>query len=206
MTHEVQIPKKLEAFGNFPTRRASVNSFGYGGTNAHVILEQAPCVKLCSPEKGVIADFIPHEQGNYVTMKQIRPKLFIVSARTKISLLAAIRNLNRWISAYGSGRDLEDLAYTLCIRRSKLEWRFSFVAKHYLDIIDATQEAKIDENLKKASLDFRVAFVFTGQGAQWHAMGRELITTCSQFRDSLSKSGSILQALGASWSVLEPHR
>ena len=69
--------------------------------------------------------------------------------------------------------------------------------------MDTTQEAKIDENLKKASLDFRVTFVFTGQGAQWHAMGRELITTCPQFRDSLSKSGSILQGLGASWSLID---
>jgi acyl transferase domain-containing protein len=95
-------------------------------------------------------------------MEQVRPKLFILSARTKKSLLAAVRNFGKWIATHGSARDLEDLAYTLSIRRSKLEWRFSFLAKHYLDIVDATQEAKIDKDLKKASLDFRVTFMFTG--------------------------------------------
>lgn len=199
----MQIPTKIEAFGDYPIRRASVNSFGYGGTNAHVILKQAPGVKLYNPDKGFKADVIMNEQGKSLPMEQVRPKLFILSARTKVSLLAAVRNFNKWTSTHGSTRDLEDLAYTLSIRRSKLEWRFSFVAKHYLDIMDATQEAKIDKNLKKASLDFRVTFVFTGQGAQWHAMGRELIMTCPHFRDSLSKSGSILQGLGASWSLID---
>lgn len=203
MTHEAQIPKKLEAFGDYPIRRASVNSFGYGGTNAHVILEQAPGVRLCKPDKAVKADTIIDEQDQSLPNQQVRPKLFILSTRTKTSLLVAIRSLRRWTSAYGSARDLEDLAYTLSVRRSKLEWRFAFVAEHSSDIMDATREAKINTNLKNASEDLRVTFVFTGQGAQWYAMGRELITTCSQFRDSLSKSGTILQELGASWNLMD---
>lgn len=83
-----------------------------------------------------------------------------------MSLLAAVRNPNKWTSTNKSARDLADLAYTLSMRCSKLEWRFSFIAKYYLDIMDATQEAKIDKNLEKASFDFRVTFLFTGQGAQ----------------------------------------
>lgn len=168
-----------------------------------MILEQAPGVRPYPPDKGVKADLVMNKQGKSLPMEMARPKLFILSARAKISLLAAILNLNKWTSIHGSTRDLEDLAYTLSIRRSTLEWRFSFVATHCLDIINATQDARIGTNLKKASLDCRVAFVFTGQGAQWYAMGRELLTTCSQFRDSLSKSGSILQGLGASWSLID---
>ena len=199
----MQIPKKLEAFGEYPIRRASVNSFGYGGTNAHIILEQAPGAAYYHPDTGVKADMIVDRQRESLAPEQVLPKLFVLSAGTKISLFAAIRNFNKWISIHGSSKDLDDLAYTLSIRRSKLEWRYSFVAKHYLDIMDATQEMKKDENAKKASLDSRVIFIFTGQGAQWHAMGRELITTCSQFRDSLSKSASMLQGLGASWNLID---
>ena len=179
-----------------------MNSFGYGGTNAHVLLEQAPDVKPCTPDKGVNANVIVNEDGD-LTMEQVRPKLFILSARSKESLLAAIRKFNEWISKHGSDRDLEDLAYTLSVRRSKLEWRFSFVAKYHSDIMDITQEAKRYENLKQASRNFRVTFIFTGQGAQWYAMGRELIKSCPLFRESLLKSETILHVLGANWDLVD---
>ena len=69
--------------------------------------------------------------------------------------------------------------------------------------MDATQDAKRYENLKQASRNFRMTFIFTGQGAQWYAMGRELIRTCPKFRESLLKSDTILQGLGADWDLVD---
>ena len=131
------------------------------------------------------------------------PKLLVLSARTRISLVAAVRNLSDWVSTREGAMDLENLAFTLSLGRTILHWRFAFVAKHRQDIMHATQDVETNESLQKASLDTRVVFIFTGQGAQWYAMGRDLILTCSQFRNSLSKSDAILRDLGASWNLID---
>ena len=57
--------------------------------------------------------------------------------------------------------------------------------------------------MTKASSDIRLTYLFTGQGAQWFAMGRELIATLPKFRKSLIKSDQILQGLGATWGLVE---
>ena len=105
----------------------------------------------------------------------------------------------------GARHDFEDyfehLAYSLSSRRSMMQWRYSLVACSYLELM-----ASLDQKpplIQKASDEVRVAFVFTGQGAQWFAMGRELIHSNSQFATSLTKSDIILRGLGSGWSLLD---
>jgi len=200
-TYINQIPTKLEAFEDYPIRRASVNSFGYGGTNAHAILERAPDLKLRTKTNiGSKVDGSPSS----LSIKMNSPHLFILSAKTKHSLVAAVQNFNDWISRRQNFMDIEELAYTLSRRRTILQWRFAFVAEDRQDIMAATQEMKINENsLQKTSLSIPITFVLTGQGAQWHAMGRELILTYGRFRESILRSGAILLDLGASWDLVD---
>ena len=108
----------------------------------------------------------------------------------------------KWAGARHNFEDyFEHLAYSLSSRRSMMQWRYSLVACSYLELM-----ASLDQKsppINKASDELRVAFVFTGQGAQWFAMGRELLHTNSRFAASLTKSDMILRGLGSDWSLLD---
>lgn len=128
-------------------------------------------------------------------------RLFVVTAKSEKSLLKALDNLRDWVSSHdGSDTYIRDLAFTLATRRSILPWRHTFVAATCQDLLSSLN-SKL--RLGRASNSCQVTFVFTGQGAQWSAMGRELIATSTVFKQSLIDSNRILQGLGASWSLLD---
>lgn len=101
---------------------------------------------------------------------------------------------------------LRDLCYTLGCKRSKLAWRTSVVANSRatlrLALIEHPQSLRITP-------DPCVAFVFTGQGAQWPGMGQELMAY-KAFRDSLFSADHFLSGEGCAWSLtgksLNPRR
>jgi acyl transferase domain-containing protein len=138
---------------------ASINSFGFGGTNAHCIVEAAP-------ERKRSVDF--------TQASSTPPQLFILSAKTEKSLKANIERLNSWTSDAEQEFDMGDLAYTLATRRSMMLWRWSTVASDRQSLIAALSQKGL--RLEKAAGQQRMIFLFTGQGAQWHAMGREVST------------------------------
>lgn len=235
---------------------ASVNNFGYGGTNAHCILERyAPPVllnghnseasPLCSynsehtgssrihdPQKtkSILPNtsldysngeacngdtnhqqhsnhrFLSHSQGLKIGEAASRDndfsRLFVLTARNKSSLHTASLNLARWLSGRSLEREaLADLAYTLCSRRSQLPWRRAISAANSIELEQALGQDFAP--VKSTTSLAKNIFVFTGQGSQYHSMGRELIRTESKFKDSLDISDLILKSLGASWSLLE---
>lgn len=90
-------------------RRAAVSSFGHSGTNAHVVLEQAPAQPARSPR--------PQE-----------PRLIVVSGKTEAALRRNIENLCRCAGELGAdGADLADLSFTLLARRTHMKFRAAFV-------------------------------------------------------------------------------
>jgi len=129
-------------------------------------------------------------------------RLFVLSASSESSIIAAAENLQEWL---GSGPpesvSLNDLSYTLATRRSRLAWRLNVVASSVEQLSTELKTVKTAKT-KAASSVSCLAFVFTGQGAQWHAMGRELIGRSHSFTASLSRSDKILHNLGSEWSLL----
>ncbi|KAK8104509.1 uncharacterized protein PG998_011542 [Apiospora kogelbergensis] len=176
------------AAGITPT--VSLNSFGFGGTNSHAILQRGP-----RP---------PPLQGDGGSPS---PRLFVFSAHSETSLKKMIRAHIDWLSKEPSP-SLANLSYTLCHRRSQLNWRFGCVAEDRPSLIAKLQRA-IDGGISSApsrprTPDPYVVFVFTGQGAQWAGMGRELFvgsTACPVFQKSIRASGAMLRALGAEWDL-----
>jgi acyl transferase domain-containing protein len=163
-----------------------VNSFGFGGTNSHVILEAPkPAETTFSATTGAI--HVP------------RSLVFVFSAKSKYSLLKYIERIARWFTRDShEGLLLPDLAYTLAEKRSLFSWRSAITAENSEELLSRLRS--VEPQRISAS---RVVFLFTGQGAQWHAMGRELIKHCIEFRGRLSACDKILKNLGSTWSLLD---
>lgn len=94
---------------------------------------------------------------------------------------------------------LNDLAFTLCKKRSNFAWKTYAVADSLLDLVQTLAGGL--QKPKRSIAGPRLAFVFTGQGAQWYAMGREL-TSFPRYMQSLQSSQIFLGRLGCTWSLL----
>ncbi|GKU05699.1 beta-ketoacyl synthase protein [Fusarium langsethiae] len=184
----IKVPLKLMPLtseGHQGPRRVSVNSFGYGGTNAHAILQGHDHESRSQTDQGT------------------KENPFILSANSESSLKKLISSTRKWLQSEASQLvSLNDLAYTLNTRRSKLPWRCSVVANSISELDAALADPKM--HTVKSSRDVGLAFIFTGQGAQWYAMGRELLTSHSNdFSLSIACCNDAMKALGCEWDLVE---
>ncbi|KAK8036282.1 Reducing polyketide synthase PKS1 [Apiospora rasikravindrae] len=162
----------------------SVNNFGFGGTNAHV---------RAGPRND--ADLKDEDPGRM---------LFALSANDKTSLESVMKQLVIYLEQRPEmfQKDLmSNVAYTLCQRRSLLQWRVAIPAKRSFDLIDAINSQKFVPG--KESDPLRIGFIFTGQGAQWYGMGRELYEHYPIFTKAIDYADQCLASLGATWSLVE---
>ncbi|RYZ40222.1 MAG: amino acid adenylation domain-containing protein, partial [Myxococcaceae bacterium] len=153
-------------------RFAAVSSFGIGGTNAHAVLGEAPLRRSGATSRS-------HQ-------------LVLLSARTPEALEAAAHELAAHVASGMDGQSLADLAFTLAVGRKVFEFRTELVVKDAEDL--ARQLRKPVVALKSAPRSPRVAFVFSGQGAQQVAMGRELAGASPRFRAHLEACLALLEA------------
>lgn len=163
--------------------RASVNSFGIGGTNAHVVIDARCNFNIPIPMVGSIDE----------------PHLFLFSANTQRSLSRMVENYRVFLEDHPECA--QDLAYTLAIRREHLAHRtFAVASKGNFGTV---------EPAIKASKRSSVIMVFTGQGAQWPQMGRELLDSNPTFLKSIRRLDMILQSMTAyapQWNIEEELR
>jgi acyl transferase domain-containing protein/NADPH:quinone reductase-like Zn-dependent oxidoreductase/ubiquinone/menaquinone biosynthesis C-methylase UbiE len=195
-------------------RRLSVNNFGYGGANAHVILESAdPWTSMTDLDLTGNGNGHGYTNGNYPENTTDNTKVLILSARDErgcqqmVSDLKAYLEKNKSLGYEASEELLRNLSYTLGERRTLFQW----VAAHQVRLekdgtLDTAIQAFDSPRFKpgrRSANSPRIGMVFTGQGAQWYAMGRELLTSYPVFRRSIEEAEAHLRALGADWSLLE---
>ncbi|EDN97069.1 hypothetical protein SS1G_01997 [Sclerotinia sclerotiorum 1980 UF-70] len=172
-----------------PKKFASVNNFGFGGTNAHVVLERAPFITQVEPESSEKA-------------LQNR-RLITLSANDKGALEALMKNIGIYLERrpeFFQNGLMSNVAYTLGQRRSLLQWRVAIPATSSFELIQALNSGKV---LPMREIEpLRIGFIFTGQGAQWNAMGRELYEHYPVFAASLDACNKCLFSFGAPFSLI----
>ncbi|TGJ81907.1 hypothetical protein E0Z10_g6842 [Xylaria hypoxylon] len=189
-------------------RRASVNSFGFGGANAHVVVEQAPVTHHVSSYKQVTTNFFDDsddddDDDGFITKKAKKSSsstLLVFSANDASSLKSNVKGLSAHLINPTVSVDLMDLAFTLSEKRSRHYYRaFTIVGSSKHEIKEETLTFG-----KQATSPPKVGFVFTGQGAQWSQMGRDLINSFPLAEKVIRELNEVLQALPdpPSWSLL----
>ena len=161
--------------GNAP-RRAGVTSLGIGGTNAHVILEEAPPLPAAQGEKPF--------------------QLLTVSAKTETALKNACDNLASYITDSPSLR-LADAAFTLQAGRKEFPIRRAFIAADRTQAVRALRGEEPRNALpsKTVADSPSVVFLFSGQGSQYVGMCRGLYESEPVFRENLDRCAASLLPL-----------
>ncbi|OLN97460.1 Lovastatin nonaketide synthase 1 [Colletotrichum chlorophyti] len=180
-------------------RRASVNSFGFGGTNAHAIIEEYQGNRKQTPSGASVA-----------TSTQALPLVF--SAKSQRSLKSNMESMLQFIKS-NADVDMVDLAWTLLSKQSVLPTRHT-VPGHTKEAICLALENAIkggmgnDYSSVNINRDKPNALgIFTGQGAQWPGMLKTLITSIPFAKDIIAELDHSLQTLPTeyrpSWTLLE---
>ncbi|KAJ5266789.1 polyketide synthase [Penicillium angulare] len=220
-----KVVTKLTPWPKDRLKRTSINSFGYGGANAHCILDHPSILLPGYIQRGlrICRSLLPYPShneplnefpngwangANFVNKERSRKDLQLVPSRE-----AAVRrlvlypfsahtesSLKAQIASFGPTLDafnLEDILYTLGARRSRFDHR-GFLVKSS----SATEESK--PPIPVDSITFgklpdtpvtKLGFVFTGQGAQWPGMGSKLLEEYAVFRSTITYLDSVLDAL-----------
>ncbi|MFE7842333.1 SDR family NAD(P)-dependent oxidoreductase [Streptomyces sp. NPDC057474] len=181
-------PEPLAAVG---LALAGVNSFGFGGANAHAVLAGADLAGLAgTPDEARAGGRLP----------------VVVSARTAAALKDAAEALGQHLQFAGAG-DFYDLAYTSTVRRRRYEHRAAVVAQSpqeaaeaLLQLADGQADSPAAETV--GGRPGETAFVFSGNGSQWAGMGTDLLEQEPVFAAAVQAVDTELRPrLG--WSVVE---
>lgn len=168
----------------------SVSNYGFGGANAHVVMQKPPAPTQAADDAE--ADGDP------------KRRLFLISANDKDSLKTRIHDFGVYFeqrpevfenSLFGN------FAYTLGSKLSQLSYRLA-VSATSLDEL-GIRLAQLKVNPARVLGAPTIAFVFTGQGAQWAQMGIPLMADYPVFKSAIVQADECLRKLGAEFSLLE---
>lgn len=183
---KLTVPLEPTPWPEHKAERISVNSYGIGGSNVHFVIESAASFGI--------------KQSHAITSESVPPptkspkKLLLFSANHEGSLKRVAEGVKDYLKEHPERVD--DTAYTLAQRREHLKLRNFSIFQGADASFNVSAQTKY-QGLAKS------AFVFTGQGAQWVKMGRELIYEYPAFQDNIRSMDRILQSLKHApyWSI-----
>jgi acyl transferase domain-containing protein len=132
------------------------------------------------------------------------PRIIVLSGKDEKACQAVASNLRDYLSKSERADDdsfFASLAYTLGQRRSVFPWVAAQPVQNASELISLIDSGKMKPG-RRMDRPPRLGFVFTGQGAQWFAMGRELFEAYPVFKACLLEADGYLKALGATWSLI----
>ncbi|MFF9335601.1 type I polyketide synthase [Streptomyces albogriseolus] len=175
-------------------RRAGVSSFGASGTNAHLILEEAP------PEANETARDDARGAGPAGAVP------LVVSAGTATSLAAQAQRLASFVESGAAGASLTDVAGALVTGRAVLGERAVVVAGSDAEALAGLRALSRGESapgvLSGSGTPGKVVWVFPGQGSQWAGMGRELLDASPVFAARIAECAAALERW-VDWSLVD---
>ncbi len=171
-------------------RRAGVSSFGISGTNAHVILEQAPALETIAIERNSGRVTVP----------------WVLSGRSGQALANQAQRLLAWVDA-DEGLRAVDVGWSLVSTRSVFEHRAVLVGADRAQLLTglaglAAGEPGASVVVGRARSVGKTVFVFPGQGSQWAGMGAQLLDTSTVFADQMHRCDQALRE-HVEWSLID---
>ena len=202
----LSIPTELQQWsaGEEP-RLAGVSSFGFGGTNAHTILEEAPKqVKSRSRSVGFAeSPLAPLNNESKVKSEDFSERpfhIFTLSAKCEKALQELAQRYQEFLGN-NSTASIADICFTANTGRSHFNHRFAIVTESVLQLREQLSIAStfgetpgLVSGLLSRRKSPKIAFLFTGQGSQYVDMGRELYQTQPTFRKILDQCDQILRS------------
>ncbi|WNG36079.1 SDR family NAD(P)-dependent oxidoreductase [Archangium violaceum] len=175
---------------NGAPRAAGVSAFGWSGTNAHVVLEEAPAKE--SRQESSLAP---------------RSLLLPLSARNPEALRALAQRYRELLSGGMNGASLLDVCRAAAVKREQFDQRLAVVGEDsgaMIERLDAFLQGEARSGLVSAVAGERrgIVFVFPGQGSQWVGMGRQLLEREPAFRTALEACDRAMRPY-VGWSALE---
>lgn len=196
---KLRVPTEIESFPEREggPRIAGVNSFGFGGANAHVILTEPPKTRATE---------------NIEVQQREWP--IVLSARSEDALRASAWKMSLWVqerlNANGHTPQLADLTYTLGARRNHHQHRLTLTVSTLQSLsgeldrfaTGGTSECIRTSFTPRREKPARIGFVMSGQGPQWWGMGRELMKFEPVFREAFERCAEAIKPW-AHFSLLE---
>jgi len=181
----LEVNTTLTSWSKLPEvpRIAGVNSFGFGGTNAHIVLEETPTLSENAPLSTPL-------------VKGERPlHLLALSAKTESALRSLCERYRNFLMSHPL-TSLPNICFTANTRRTHFNHRLVVWAKDKEELSQKLLKEAISERLQGKIPDgtpSKIAFLFAGQGSQYVNMGRELYETQPYFRKTIDKCAKVLQ-------------
>ena len=179
------MPTTVTPWPSHKATRVSINNFGFGGSNAHAILERHTRAHTASDKQ--------HGQADC-------NRLYVVSAKCRTALQANVAALQNYVTNVKPSSEsdfMRDLSTTLCNYRTTFKHSHAIVASNRQQLID---NLGLTLPASGALIEPPI-FVFTGQGAQWAQMGMSLMSN-ETYSATIHDADRYLRSLGAPWSLV----